>query len=112
MAGLVGCSSVASSVAATKVSRLRQAIPGVGVFRGDDLALLGQADLPAHRARRLGQDGLVAGATAATAYRAAAPVERTQANLGQLVKQLHQRQLGACSSQLLVKMPPSLLLSE
>src|SRR6218665_3322556 len=77
-AGLVGCSSVASSVAATRISRLRRAGPGggglgrlqqrgferggdqdfevaaadlgVGVLGGDDLALLGQPDLPAHGA--------------------------------------------------------------
>jgi hypothetical protein len=34
---------------------------GVGVLGGDHLALLGQADLAAHGARRLRQDGLVAG---------------------------------------------------
>ena len=32
---------------------------------GDDLALLGEPDLPVHRARRLGEDGLVAGPAAA-----------------------------------------------
>jgi hypothetical protein len=69
---------------------------GVGVLGGDHLALLGQADLAAHRARRLRQDGLVAGAAAA-AHRAAAAVEHAQldAVAGQFVEQFHQRDLGA-----------------
>jgi hypothetical protein len=50
---------------------------GVGVLGGDHLALLGQADLAVHRARRLRQDGLVAGAAAA-ADGAAAAVEQAQ----------------------------------
>ena len=50
---------------------------GVGVLGADHLALLGQADLAAHRARRLRQDGLVAGPAAAP-HRAAAAVEQAQ----------------------------------
>ena len=49
----------------------------VGVFGGNDLALLGQSDLPVHGARRLGENGLVARASAAP-HRAAAPVEEAQ----------------------------------
>ena len=69
----------------------------VGVFRPDHLALFGQANLPAHRAWRLGQDGLVAGATAA-AYCAAPAMEQSELDLvcfGELVKQLDQHNLGA-----------------
>ena len=46
----------------------------VGVFRGDHLALFGDADLALHRALRLRQDGLVVRAAAA-ADRTAATVE-------------------------------------
>ena len=70
---------------------------GMGVLGADDLALLGQADLPAHGARRLRQDGLVAG-PAAAADRAAAAVEQPQpdAMAGlELIEQAHQRDLGA-----------------
>jgi hypothetical protein len=70
---------------------------GVGVFGADHLALLRQADLPAHRAGRLRQDGLVARAAAA-ADRAAAAVEHAQLDVvrvGQHVEQVDQRDLGA-----------------
>ena len=45
---------------------------GIGVFRRDHLALLGQPDLAVHRARRLRQDGLIARAAAAPDRTAAA----------------------------------------
>ena len=70
---------------------------GVGVFGANHLALLREADLPAHRARRLGQDGLVAGAAAAP-YGAAAPMEHAQPDrmaAAEFVKHLDQRDLGA-----------------
>jgi hypothetical protein len=77
-----------------------------------------ETDLTAHRARWLGQDGLVAGAAAA-AHRAAAAVEHAQAasalrpGLLVAVKTAPTSAVSArYSSQLLVKMPPSLLLSE
>jgi len=50
---------------------------GIGVLGADDLALLGQSDLPAYRSGRLRQDGLVA-RSAATAYRAATAMEHAQ----------------------------------
>jgi hypothetical protein len=50
---------------------------GVRVLRRDDLALLRQPQLAAHRARRLRQDRLIARATAAS-DRAAAAVEQAQ----------------------------------
>ena len=63
---------------------------GVGVFGRNHFALLGQADLAAHRAGRLREDGLVTRAAAAS-HSAAAPVEHAQADRrasgGQLVKQ-------------------------
>ena len=49
----------------------------VGVFGADHFALLGQANLSAHRARRLRQNGLVARATA-TADRAAPAMEHPE----------------------------------
>ena len=49
----------------------------LGILRREDLALLGDAQRPAHRARRLRQDRLVRIAAAA-AHRAAAPVEEAQ----------------------------------
>ena len=52
----------------------------VRVFRGDDFALFGDADLPGNGAGRLREDGLIARAAAA-ADRAAAAVEQAQANL-------------------------------
>ena len=93
----VGCSSVASSVAATSVSRLRRPISGCAYFERDHLALLGQADLPVHRARRLRQDRLVARAAAAPDG-AAAAVEQAQRDavlVAQLGEQRDQRDLGA-----------------
>jgi hypothetical protein len=69
----------------------------IGVFGADHLALFGQADLPAHGARGLRQDGLVARA-AATPDGAAAAVEHAQLDAvarGQFVEQFHQRDLGA-----------------
>ena len=53
----------------------------LGIFRGDHLALLGDAQRPVDRARRLRQDGVVAGAAAA-ADGAAAPVEEPQPDSG------------------------------
>jgi hypothetical protein len=72
---------------------------GVGVFGADDFALFGQAYLPAHRARWLGQDGLVAGA-AATPHRATPAVEHAQLyGLAgcqvDAVEHVYQRNLGA-----------------
>ena len=46
------------------------------IFRGDHLALLGDADLPLHRPRGLRKDGLITRA-AATADGSAAAVEET-----------------------------------
>ena len=46
------------------------------IFRGDHLALFGDADLPLHRPRGLRQDGLITRA-AATADGSAAAVEET-----------------------------------
>ena len=70
----------------------------VAVFGTDHLALFGEADLAAHGAMRLRQNGLVAGATAA-AHRAAPAMEHAQAHrpefAAQLVEQGHQGQLGA-----------------
>ena len=53
---------------------------GVGIFAGDDLALLGDADLAVHRAGGLRQDGVIA-RPAAAADRAAAAVEQPQAHV-------------------------------
>ena len=50
---------------------------GIGILAGDRLALLGDADLPLHRAAGLGQDRLVARAAAA-AHRSAPAVEQAQ----------------------------------
>ncbi len=50
---------------------------GVGIFAGDDFALLGDADLAVHRAARLRNDGVIA-RPAAAADRAAAAVEQPQ----------------------------------
>ena len=103
---------MASSVAATSVSRLRRPISGLGVLGGDDFALLGQADLAVHGARRLRQDGLVARAAAA-ADGAAAAVEQAQRDrVGAQRRTAPTSAISArYSSQLLVKKPPSLLLS-
>ena len=49
----------------------------LGVLGRHHLALLGDADLPAHRSRRLGEDRLV-GRSAAAADRSAAAVEQAQ----------------------------------
>ena len=51
---------------------------GIGIFARNDLALLGDADLPLHRAARLGEDRVVARAAAAP-DRAAAAVEEADA---------------------------------
>ena len=70
---------------------------GVGVFRRDDFALLRQANLPAHRTRRLRQDGLVAGTTA-PAHRAAPAVEHAQLDAvagGKFVEEFDEGNLGA-----------------
>src|SRR6218665_4097317 len=85
-AGLVGCSSVASSVAATRISRLRRPISGWGYVGGTTPP----------GARGLRQDGLVTRA-AAPAHGAATAMEHAQLDAvagGQLVEQLHQRNLG------------------
>src|SRR6185437_11136848 len=52
---------------------------GVGIFGGDDLALLGDAYLAVHRTTRLRDDGIIA-RSAAPADRAAAAMEQPQAN--------------------------------
>ena len=83
------------------------------VFRGDHLALLGEADLPVHGARRLREDRLVARAAAA-ADGAAAAVEEAQrdAVLARSAReQLDQRDLGAVQLPVAGEEPPSLLLS-
>ena len=67
--------------------------PWFGVLRGDDLALLGEPQRAVHRARRLRQDGVVAGAAAA-ADGAAATVEEPQPDSG-LAGGLDEVQLGA-----------------
>ena len=98
---------------------------GIGVLRAYDLALLGQADLSAHRARWLRQDRLVTRAAAAS-HRAAPAMEHAQLDVvrfmgphachcvccaaprgdcptlgrpggsaGEFVKKLNQRNLGA-----------------
>src|SRR6185312_15238666 len=51
----------------------------IGIFRRDDLALLGDADLAIHGAAGLRDDGVIA-RPAAAADRAAAAVEQTQAH--------------------------------
>ena len=53
---------------------------GVGIFAGDDFALLGDPDLAVHRAARLRDDGVIARAAAA-ADRAAAAVEQPQPHM-------------------------------
>src|SRR6201746_1154507 len=93
-----GCSRLASSVAAARISRLLRpqqaalqvcgrknlqivaADLGVGIFAGDDLALLGDPDLAVHRAAGLRDDRLIA-RPAAAADRAAAAVEQPQAHV-------------------------------
>ena len=64
----------------------------LGVLGGDHLALFGDSQRPVHRARRLGQDGIVAGATAA-AHRAAATVEEPQPDSG-LACRFHEIEFG------------------
>ena len=67
------------------------------VLGGNDFALLGQADLPVHRARRLREDRLVA-RPAAAPDRAAAAVEESQRQrmrVAQAVEQFDQRRAGA-----------------
>ena len=64
----------------------------VAVFSGEHFALLGDADLPAHAARRLRQNGLVR-RPAAAPHAAAAPVEQANADVV-LLKQAHQANLG------------------
>jgi hypothetical protein len=49
---------------------------GLRIFRGDHLALFGDADLPLHRPRGLREDGLIT-RPAATADGSAAAVEET-----------------------------------
>ena len=86
---------------------------GVGVLRRDHLALLGQADLAVHRARRLRQDRLVARAAAASDG-AAAAVEQAQRDAVRRAAPPNSSTSAVSarySSQLLVKQPPSLLLS-
>ena len=75
--------------------RLQVAVghPRFGVLGRDHLALLGDPQRPVHRARRLGQDRVVAG-SAAAADRAAAAVEEPQPDSG-LARHLDQLQLGA-----------------
>ena len=65
---------------------------GVGIFAGDDLALLGDADLAVHRAARLRDDRVIA-RPAAAADRAAAAVEQPQAHVVAL-EHLDQADLG------------------
>ena len=55
-------------------------VAGVGVFGGDDFALLGNADLSGHAACRLGENGLVRRAAAASDA-AAASVEQAHADI-------------------------------
>src|SRR5438128_11535171 len=50
---------------------------GIGIFRRNDLTLLGDADLAVHRTAGLGDDGVIA-RTAAAADRTAAAVEKAQ----------------------------------
>ena len=64
----------------------------VAIFGGEHFALLGDADLPTHAARRLRQNGLVRW-PAATPHTAAAPVEQADADVV-LPKQAHQANLG------------------
>ncbi len=69
---------------------------GIGVFGGDHFTLFGEADLATHRARRLGENGLIAGATT-TANRATTTMEHAQAQAmfgTELVEHFHQRQFG------------------
>src|SRR5262249_16880403 len=54
---------------------------GIGIFAGDDLALLGDPDLTVHRAARLRNDGVIA-RPAAAADRTAAAVEQAQPDVG------------------------------
>src|SRR5205823_8224057 len=65
----------------------------IGIFAGDDLALLGDAQPNRHAAGRLGEDRLVAW-TAAASDGAASTVEQPEVNL-RGAKCLHQRHLGA-----------------
>ena len=65
---------------------------GVGIFAGDDLALLGDADLAVHRAAGLRDDGVIA-RPAAAADRAAAAVEQPQPHVVAL-EHLDQADLG------------------
>ena len=60
----------------------------VAIFGGEHFALLGDADLPAHAARRLRQNGLVGRSTTAP-HAATAPVEQANADVV-LLKQAHQ----------------------
>src|SRR5436190_18538748 len=53
---------------------------GIGIFAGDDFALLGDPDLTVHRAAGLRNDGVIA-RPAAAADRAAAAMEQPQANM-------------------------------
>ena len=55
-------------------------VAGVGIFGGNYLALLGNADLAGHAACRLCQNGLI-GRTAAAADTSAATVKQAQADL-------------------------------
>jgi hypothetical protein len=70
-------SSVASSVAAAKVSRFRRPTSALEYFAGDYLALLGDADGALNGASGLRQDSVVA-RSAAPADRAAAAVKQAR----------------------------------
>jgi hypothetical protein len=82
--------------------------PGMGVAREGDLALLGEAQPAAQRARRLGHDG-AAGWSPAAADRAPATVEEEQGHAGRRTPRAP-----AARGKLPVggDKPPSLLLSE
>ena len=88
-AGWSGVSSVASRLAATSKFQVASADLGIGIFAGDDLALLGQADLPFHGPGRLRQDRLIARAAAAP-HRAASPVEEPQRDMRPFFEQLRE----------------------
>ena len=66
----------------------------IGVFRGDDLALLGHADLAVHRARRLRQDRVI-GRSAAAPDRSAAPVEEAHREVREGREEFGERGRGA-----------------
>ena len=96
-------------MAAARISRLWADL-GVGIFAGNDFALLGDADLAVHRAARLRNNGVIA-RSAAAADRAAATVKQPQPHM---VAREHfdQADLGLVEFPAEVTKPPSLLLSE